>query len=40
MEREAYEIAELNVHVFEAEDAIATSGIFNPDPHEGNPVGG
>ena len=38
--KEKYEIAEINVHVFEAEDVITTSGVFNPDKHEGNPVGG
>ena len=39
MKKEAYEIAEIKVHVFEAEDAITTSGNFNPDKHEGDPVG-
>lgn len=40
MAKEKYVTAEIDVHVFEAEDVITTSGNFNPDPHEGNPVGG
>lgn len=43
MAKEKYVTAELDVHVFEAEDVIMTSGNydnFDPDPHEGNPVGG
>lgn len=40
MKKETYEIAELDIIVFKSEDIIMTSGKFDPDPNEGNPVGG
>ena len=46
MKKETYEIAELDIIVFKSEDIITTSdefdpeGEFEPDPNEGNPVGG
>lgn len=43
MAKEKYVTAEIDVHVFETEDVIMTSGNydnFNPDPNEGGPVGG
>lgn len=40
MKKETYEIAELDIIVFKSEDIITTSGEFDPDPNEGNPVGG
>lgn len=37
MNKEKYETAEIDVHVFEAEDVITTSGGYSPEFKPNNP---